>query len=149
MPETVVRNCLDIGCSDKKKPGFIGLDNRFVDGVDIVHDLDNIPLPFNDGELYAINASHILEHIKPWKIFELMDELWRILEVGGGLDIRVPVGISYKLDPSHTIEFNHASFWYWDSRKPMFKTYNPKPWKIIHTETVPEEIRVILQKEKV
>ena len=138
---------LDIGCSDKKRKGFIGMDNRILDGVDYVHDIEDVPWPFDDCQFYSINASHVLEHIKPWKIFEVMNEAWRVTQVGGGMDIRVPIGIAYKMDPTHMIEFNHAMFWYFDPKTDAYQVYKPKPWAVVHTETAPAEIRVILQKE--
>jgi predicted SAM-dependent methyltransferase len=141
---------LDIGCSDKKRKGFLGMDNRILDGVDVVHDIENTPWPFDKEQFYTINASHVLEHLKPWKFFEVMDEAWRVVQVGGGMDIRVPIGMAYKVDPSHTIEFNIASFWYLDPSKDFYETYKPKPWKIVqsHADQAKQEIRVILQKEQ-
>lgn len=140
---------LDIGCSDKKREGFLGMDNRDLDGVDYVHDIEKTPWPFDDCQFYTINASHVLEHIKPWKFFDVMEEAWRVTQIGGGMDIRVPYGFAYKLDPSHTIEFNLASFWYFTPDKDLYKIYRPKPWKIIHAVVDQKkfEIRVILQKE--
>ena len=64
------------------------------------------------------------------------------------MDIRVPFGLAYKLDPSHCIEFNAASFWYFDPSKESYKVYKPKPWRILSAtaDQVNQEIRVILQK---
>ncbi|UCH07499.1 MAG: hypothetical protein JSV55_00415, partial [Deltaproteobacteria bacterium] len=36
---------LDIGCGPAKADGFIGLDIRDLPGVDLVHDLNEIPWP--------------------------------------------------------------------------------------------------------
>ena len=140
---------LDIGCGENKREGFIGMDSRNVKCVDIVHDLQELPWPIDDDSCFAINASHVLEHLKPWKFFEVMDEAWRVTAEGGGIDIKVPVGISYKTDPSHTIEFNHLSFWHLDPSKDFYKTYKSKPWKILSSEAIDngQQLRVILQKE--
>jgi len=140
---------IDIGCGGKVKTGFIGMDIRPLEGVEYVHDLEVTPWPFQEGIISAINASHVLEHIKPWKIIEVMNEAWRVLEVGGGMDVRIPYGLAYKLNPTHCIEWCVPTFWYFDVTKDFYKTYKPNPWKIIHTESNPEtmEIRVILQKE--
>jgi len=140
---------LDIGCGNKKRDGFTGMDNRACEGVDIQHDIHNLPWPIADGSVYAVNASHVLEHIQPWKFFEIMDEMWRVTKKGGGVDIKVPIGISYKTDPSHTIEFNHTSFWHLDPSKEFYKTYKSKPWKILSSDKIDsnQQLRVILQKE--
>ena len=137
---------LDIGCGHKTREGFTGMDK--IGGVDIVHDIESIPWPIKDNSCYAINASHVLEHIKPWMIFDVMNEAWRCCKKDGGIDIRVPIGLSYSLDPSHTILFNAASFWYFTPTKDLYNTYKPNPWSIVHNEVDNKklEIRVILQK---
>jgi SAM-dependent methyltransferase len=57
---------LDIGCGANKQPGgFIGIDARQLDGVDIVHNLEHFPWPFPDQSVGFAIASHILEHINP------------------------------------------------------------------------------------
>lgn len=139
---------LDIGCGDKKRDDFMGMDNRKLPGVDVVHDIECTPWPFKREQFYALNASHVLEHVKPWKIFSVFDEMWRVTQVGGGVDIRVPFGVAYKVDPSHCIEFNVASFWYFDPSKDFYKTYKPLPWKILSCDVdkASQEIRVVMQK---
>ena len=54
LTETETMN-LDIGCSDKKREGFLGMDCRPLGGVDIVHDIENIPWPVGDESCYTIN----------------------------------------------------------------------------------------------
>ena len=46
------------------------------------------PLPFKDEEFDVVHCSHILEHVED--IFFSMDEIWRVLKVGGILKIYVP-----------------------------------------------------------
>ena len=140
---------LDIGCSDKKQKGFIGLDNRYVEGVDIVHDIHEIPWPLPHNSCSEIRASHVLEHIKPWKFFDIVNEAWRICEPGGKFEIRVPVGLAFKVDPSHTIEFSPWSFWYLDPEQDLYRVYKPSPWSIIENEINNElELVTILQKKE-
>jgi len=141
---------LDIGCGNKKLEGYVGIDNRNYVGVDIVHDIEVFPWPFESEHFLAINASHVLEHIKPWKLFDLMDEAWRVLKPDGEIKIRVPFGLSYKVDPSHIIEFCIPSFWYFDINQDFYQTYKPKPWTTIkaHAENATQEITVILRKHR-
>ena len=54
---------LDLGCGANKQPGFVGMDIRALPGVDIVHDVEDIPWPLPDGCCMAIMASHLVEHI--------------------------------------------------------------------------------------
>lgn len=56
---------LDIGCGANKQEGFIGMDIRQLDGVDIVHNIEQYPWPFPDESVSLSVASHVLEHINP------------------------------------------------------------------------------------
>jgi len=56
---------LDIGCGANKQKGFVGMDFRALEGVDIVHNLEQFPYPLPDNSVSFAVASHVLEHIKP------------------------------------------------------------------------------------
>jgi len=57
---------LDIGCGANKQPGgFVGIDARPLDGVDIVWNLEKFPWPLPDESVSFATAAHILEHITP------------------------------------------------------------------------------------
>ena len=123
---------LDIGCGSNKRKGFIGMDKRQVDGVDIVHDLEVFPYPLDDESCLTIVGSHIVEHIKPWLMIDFMNELWRLLKPEGQLALSMPYGVSYGYvqDPTHCNPCNEATWQYFDIYKPLFQIYRPKPWKI-------------------
>ena len=54
---------LDIGCGGNKQPGgFVGIDNRALDGVDIVHDLQKFPWPLPSESVSFSMCSHLVEH---------------------------------------------------------------------------------------
>jgi SAM-dependent methyltransferase len=123
---------LDIGCGQNKQKGFIGMDARDLEGVDIVHNLEDFPYPFPDDSFDVIAGSHIVEHIKPWYTNDLFNELWRIMKVGGQLILSMPYAGSpgYWQDPTHCNGFNEATFQYFDPKWPLWNIYKPKPWKI-------------------
>lgn len=78
---------IDIGCGDRKRPGYIGLDVANVPGVDVVYDLEK-GLPYHDNSVDEIFCSHFLEHVKdPMK---LINEVYRILKPGGIFEVVVP-----------------------------------------------------------
>lgn len=139
---------LDIGCSSKKLPGYIGIDILPQDGVDFVHDIEEAPWPFAAGCFDEINASHILEHLKPWKLIPVMNEAWRVMEVGGLMTIRTPYGLAYAFDPTHCILFQETSFLYFDPRTVYHAIYKPSPWEIVSTERdeFTLELKTILKK---
>lgn len=123
---------LDIGCGSNKQEGFIGIDVRDLEGVDIIHDLEDFPWPMHDESVHHAIAGHVVEHIRPQKSIEFMDEVWRVLVVGGSFAIATPYPGSrgYWQDPTHCNGWNEASFQYFDPRYPLYSIYSPKPWKI-------------------
>ena len=99
---------LDIGCSSKKLPGYTGMDFIAQEGVDIVHDLESFPWPIESGIVEDINASHVMEHLKPWTLIPVMNECHRVMDKGGKMDIRTPYGAAYAFDPTHCILFQES-----------------------------------------
>lgn len=85
---------LDIGCNGKKyksdNPDDIvtGLDIQKFPDVDVVHDLEKAPMPFDDESFDIVYSNHNLEHIS--NRVQLMDEIWRILKPDGIFDVTVP-----------------------------------------------------------
>lgn len=81
-------NKLNLGCGEDKKEGYINLDWNPLTRPDIIHDLNELNYPFDDGSFDEITASHVLEHLE--KPFLIMKELHRLLKPGGRLIIKVP-----------------------------------------------------------
>lgn len=75
---------------------------------DVVHDLNDLPLPFNDNEFDEIHAYEVLEHLGRLgdfvQFFALFNELHRILKPGGLFFATVPARTSPWAfgDPGHT-----------------------------------------------
>ncbi len=100
---------LNLGCGKDIKEGWINLDIFDREGVDIVHDLNELPLQFKDNDFDFVLCKDILEHVK-WIL--LINEINRILKPKGILLIRVPhftSAISYT-DPTHKNYFSINSF---------------------------------------
>jgi len=131
---------LDIGCGGNKQPGFVGIDYRKLDGVDIVQDLETFPWKaLKDESVLVAVASHVVEHINPAKgiFIDFMNEVWRILKPDGEFAIVTPYAGShgYFQDPSHVNPCNETTFSYFDpldtrTNGQLYKIYKPKPWKI-------------------
>jgi len=141
--------CLDIGCGSNKQPNFVGMDKRKLPGVDIVHDAEEFPWPLPDTCCNKILMSHLYEHIKPWLSIKLMDECWRLMKNEGQLLISTPycTSFGYYQDPTHCNPANEATWTYFDPDQPLYKIYEPKPWKIVRNSWQSNgNMEVILEK---
>lgn len=75
---------------------------------DVVHDLDELPYPFDDDQFDEIHAYAVLEHCGrqgDWRFFfGQFSEIWRMLKPGGLFFAFVPLRSSPWAwgDPSHT-----------------------------------------------
>jgi SAM-dependent methyltransferase len=80
---------LDLGCGTRKQAGFVGVDVRPFDGVDVVHDLTT-PWPWEDASADEVYASHVVEHFTPPQRIHFFNELHRVLKQGGRATIITP-----------------------------------------------------------
>lgn len=86
------------------------LDIRDNVGADFVHDLNDLPLPFEDNYFDEIILSHIIEHLD--NVYTFLEEIHRILKPNGVVKITVPhyTDWTYWRDPGHKLHFNSYSF---------------------------------------
>ena len=96
---------INLGCGDKKLPEEIGVD--IIDGpmVDVVTNLNQYPLPFEDNSIDIVRSSHCFEHLED--LVALMEDIHRLLKPGGILEFTVPhvSNIDYFRDPTHKHPF--------------------------------------------
>jgi len=78
---------LNVGCAVVKETGYINIDLHC--DADLKHDLRK-PLPYKDGEIDEILASHILEHFSYNDMYKVLADWKRVLKDKGILHIRVP-----------------------------------------------------------
>jgi len=145
---------LDIGCGANKQPGgFVGMDRQALDGVEIVHDWNDMPWPLPDECVLVAVASHVVEHVNPADggFLRWMDELWRVCKVDARVMISCPHGHSsgYLQDPTHCNQVSQATWAYFDPTHPsgFYRFYKPKPWKIERLNWSPVgNVEVVLMK---
>jgi predicted SAM-dependent methyltransferase len=103
---------LDIGCGNNKYIGAIGMDRVKLPGVDIVHDMESFPYPFEDNTFDKVIMQHVLEHVSKENMnnIKIIEEIYRILKPGGLLKVEVPIGQWFHFDPTHK---NYVGRWYW------------------------------------
>lgn len=124
---------LDLGCGEAKRVNWVGMDKRPLKGVDIVHDIQELPWPIPDSICHQVLMSHIWEHIEPKYRVQVMDEVWRVLKPNGRLLLSVPYATSrgaYQ-DPTHYPCPNELTFTYFDPTHPLWQVYKPKPWRLM------------------
>lgn len=114
---------LDIGCGTSKSAGFIGIDILPFDGVDIVHDLNQFPYPFENGSVEEILMDNVLEHLN--KPLLVMDEAYRICKNNAKVTVAVPYFRSFYaiIDPTHRNFFGVYWFNYFDPSHAFHQKY--------------------------
>ena len=125
---------LELACGKYPDAEAVNLDVVQMDGVDVVHDLEVYPYPFEDAQFEHIQATDIVEHITD--IFKMFAELHRILKPEGIVKIHTNYAghISAFTDPQHKHFFTLESFDYFDPETFMgreFYFYTTVKFKIL------------------
>lgn len=122
---------INLGAGSEPTEGWVNVDWINGVGIDVIHNLFNMPFPFEDGVAEEIKAIDVLEHMpvvtsdgKAYAI-DFIEECWRILQNGGKLTIQVPHHQSPNLwkDPTHVRGYDLESFDYFDPDKDLGKWY--------------------------
>jgi len=113
---------LNLGCGTDIRPGWVNLDIAALPGVDVVHDLNQMPLPFPAGEFSLVYAKDVLEHVN---YVQVLRELHRILAPGGILEIQVPhfTSADNYIDPTHIRRFSIRTFDFFVANHPTSRHY--------------------------
>ena len=103
---------LNLGCGRSPLANWINVDSTALPGVDLVRDLEKGPLPYDDGSVEEIRASHFLEHVV--RPLSLMQELHRVAKPDALATFRVPYGSSDDADedPTHVRRYFVGSWGY-------------------------------------
>jgi SAM-dependent methyltransferase len=102
---------LNLGSGTDIRKGWINLDRSALPGVHVVHDIEELPLPFPSDSFDYVLCQDVLEHVD---YIPLLRDLWRILRAGGTLHIRVPhftCAHAYG-DPTHKRLFGSETFYF-------------------------------------
>jgi predicted SAM-dependent methyltransferase len=80
---------LEIGAGGQPQRGYLHLDvDRNGWHLEFVRGADR--LPFADNSVQEIYASHVLEHIPPYRLVSTLQEWHRILQPSGRVEVHVP-----------------------------------------------------------
>lgn len=100
---------LDVACGGNKVPGAIGIDWVKLPRVDIVHDLNRIPWPFEDNTFDVVICQDCIQVFD--SILNTVNEIHRISKPGARLKIRTP-------------HYSHPNSWRDPTQKWHFSFYS-------------------------
>jgi hypothetical protein len=103
---------LDLGCGQRPRADFYGVDRAELPGVDIAADLNEPLADLPVDSVAEVYTRHTLEHVE--KLLDLLAEIHRVTKPGGRVEVIVPhfsnpYGYS---DPTHVRFFGLYSFFY-------------------------------------
>ena len=139
---------LNLFCGKDIRKGFINID-KYNFGQELIIDLDKEKLPFPDESVDYILSNHGVEHIQ--NLVSLMNEIWRVLKIGGKFESISPCYPSERCfqDPTHKTVITEKTFEYFSNEKYM--QYIPEfkgKFKILLQERLSNtDLHVILEKE--
>lgn len=132
---------LNLGAGSHLLSGWTNLDRVAMPGIDVVHDLDHAPWPFDTRSIDQIAARDIFEHVADPILF--MTECHRILRPGAGLFIQCPYykGRDAFTDPTHRRFPTEHTFDYWIPGTLLFNANNRAYGAVAFTKRVMEVSR--------
>ncbi|MCW7482123.1 class I SAM-dependent methyltransferase [Leptospira kanakyensis] len=94
--------------------GWCNHDIAQLPGIDVVHDLNQRPWPWESSSVDEIKMYDVLEHLNDF--IPSMEEIYRILKPGGHIILTVPYYNSWAVaaDPTHKRGFHETSFYFFD-----------------------------------
>lgn len=112
---------LNVGCGKDIRKGYLNLDVVKLPGVDVVHDLQFFPWPFEDSQFDEIQIINVLEHLPD--TIATLEELHRISKPGANVTVRVPFWNSPDMlaDPTHKKSFSERTLNFFDPEYPECK----------------------------
>lgn len=152
--EQMTKKVLNVGCGKRIMNGAVNHDLvKHSEGVDIAHDLNITPWPFQDNHFDQIISRAVFEHLDIDLVASL-NECHRILKVGGRLDLKLPLqngGNAYD-DPTHRWFFTLKSLDYFVPSTKYgddYSFYTTRKWKYIkppHPNKSKTSLFAVLQK---
>jgi SAM-dependent methyltransferase len=127
---------LNIGAGNKLVEGAVNHDRTaHRPEITVVHDLNDLPWPWEDNSFDLIVACAVLEHLKI-TLLESVGECWRILASGGQLHIKIPYWNhpNTYADPTHHWRFDLQTLTLFDPDTKYgrdYSFYTDRKWRII------------------
>jgi SAM-dependent methyltransferase len=109
---------LELGCGKNPNREICNVFHDIIKHSEFVNytcDLNQFPWTLPQGEFDLVYSNQVMEHMKA-DVKDWMDELWKILKVGGRTIIRVPhfTNPHFFIDPTHHRWFSEGTMDYFD-----------------------------------
>jgi SAM-dependent methyltransferase len=125
---------INLGAGNDIRKDFINHDIDQIGNIDVVHDLNIYPWPWENNSIDEILALDIYEHLD--NFIKSMEETHRILKDNGNVFLKVPYwnSSSAYIDPTHKRGFHELTFDFFDPSREFCKLrpyYSTARFKII------------------
>jgi SAM-dependent methyltransferase len=127
---------LNMGCGVNIEKGSVNLDAVALEGVDVVHDLNKYPYPFDNNTFDEVFADNVMEHLNDLQ--GPMEELSRICKKNAVIDIIVPLAptmFAFR-DPTHKLFFTYRTFEYFTEEEKSLNHYTKARFDIISRKII-------------
>lgn len=127
---------IDLGCGIHRTEGFIGVDCVNLPGIDIIHDLNMFPYPFDDNSIDEIVMNSVLQYLD--NIGKVFEEIYRILKPGGILKFTVPYsGHQTSGSIGQRQRFLSRDFYYLEKENTMhYRIFNKVDFKVLRVRYI-------------
>ena len=118
---------LDLGCGNRKRRGWTGVDSNPAVKPDVLHSLDVFPYPFPESHADEIVMDNSLEHLN--EQIKVLEELHRISKPDALITLHVPYFRAHWAfnDPTHVRFFSVETFYHFDPSHPYHGLYPYSP----------------------
>jgi ubiquinone/menaquinone biosynthesis C-methylase UbiE len=114
---------LNLGCGKDIKEGWLNVDRLLLAEGAVVHDLTTT-WPWEDGSVEEVHCSHMIEHLTAPERVHFINELHRVLQVGGKCTLIAPHWASCRAYGDMTHQWPPVSeFWFY---------YLSKEWRAVN-----------------
>lgn len=129
---------LNLGCGNRPFSGASVVNHDRISHrpeISVAWDLNDLPWPWEDASFDVIAAWACLEHLSHDLVVSF-DECWRILKVGGQLNVKLPYWNhehSFN-DPTHRWKFGLGVFDFFDPETrdgQVYAFYTLRKWKVL------------------
>lgn len=116
---------LDLGCGNNKRAGFIGIDSKPFDAVDVIADLTE-PWKWENDSVDEVHCSHFIEHLTAPQRILFVNELYRVLKPEAKATIIFPHAFSERAYGDLTHQWPPMTvFWFYYLSKDWRATNAP------------------------